>query len=179
MMANEKIDKRGILRLKDFDASLVVSSNLNSTLPSIIDIIQALNFSIIFISFAKPSSTWLALLEKAGLNTEKIFFVDCSVQPMPAKPRTENVLFIQDPSDLTSIGISISQFLGVIPGKKAVIIDDIATLKIYNPENTVLRFAQFLIRKIKNYNSKLVVVASQRLDHIVDKLSPFFDYVIE
>lgn len=165
-----------ILNVKGFDATIIMSSNLINNLSSAAKVLQNDNFSIILISFAKPASSWLASFERAGLNTEKIFFVDCSVKM--SRVRTENVLFIQDPSDLTSIGISISQFLGVIPGKRAVIIDDIGTLKVYNSEETSLKFNQFLIRKIKDYNSKLVVLTSKKRDGFTKKLIPFFDHVI-
>lgn len=179
MIVFDRTIRRGLERINKVDSSLLI---VDATLfnDAVLAVLDVLDVPTIFISLAKPASTYLSMIEKNEINPEKIFFVDCSTQAIPSKIRTENVLFIQNPADLTSIGISVSQFLEVVPGKKAIIIDAVNTLKIYNNENTVLRFIQFLIRKVKLYNAKLVVIASRSKDDaLIDKMVPFFDEVIQ
>jgi len=131
----------------------------------------------LFISFNKPYLSVKADMEKAGVRTENLFFVDCVSSTAGIEERSDDVLFLNSAANLTGLSIGLTQFIEAIPGDKFVIIDTLQTLSIYLDSNTIASFVRSITAKASKYPMVLVTVSTPNPAN--DKIIPFFDKVIE
>lgn len=107
---------------------------------------------LIYVTAGKPYADLVGLFEGNGIDTSKIFFVDCITKhlSMPS-PEADNCLFLDNPIDLTEMSIAINTIIKKLPSPKALLLDSLSTLFIYNNENLVGRFSNFLINRLRSY----------------------------
>jgi archaellum biogenesis ATPase FlaH len=127
----------------------------------------------IFISLNKTQKSTEEILLKSGIDTSKIFFIDCVAK----ENLREDVLHIP-PEDLMMLSTAIQEFIKDIPGDKFVIIDALSTLLIYNGENKVAKF----VKEVTEFSSEkgvYVVSFSPKTqgEELLDKIFNFFDNV--
>ena len=96
-----------------------------------------------YLNLTTTYNSLVSNLKKDGLNINNILFIDCITQLAGGNVSDqENVLFIKEPNDLTSLGIAISKFFESIPTEKWLVFYGFNILKIYNKEDIILRFIQ-------------------------------------
>jgi len=131
---------------------------------------------VLYISLNKPHKTVKEALEKQGIATEKIFFIDCLTQAS-GQPTRNHVIHIENPADLTSLEIAISEFLEKIQGEKSVLIDALATLLIYNSEELTTKFTKSVLEKSQDSRT-VIFTPSAKGTGFIEKIAVFFDEVI-
>ena len=127
----------------------------------------------IYVSLNKTQKSTEEILRKYGVNTERLFFIDC----VTSEKEREDVLHIK-PDKLDILSTAINEFIKDIDGEKFLIIDALSTLLIYNSENKVAMF----IKEITEYASgnQVTVIAFSPKTHgeeLLEKIFNFFDKV--
>jgi len=127
----------------------------------------------IYVSLNKTQKSTEELLQKRGIDTSKLFFIDC----VSKEKVREDVLHIS-PENLDMLSTAIQTFIKDIPGEKFMIIDALSTLLIYNNENKVAKFVQE-ITEYASENQVYVVAFSPKTqgEELLNKIFNFFDNV--
>lgn len=133
---------------------------------------------VLYVSLNKPYETVKAVLEKQGIATKKIFFIDCLAEPSGKALFPQNVIRIESPADLTSLEIAISEFLEKIKGEKSVLIDALATLLIYNSEELTIKFTKSVLEKSQDSRT-VIFTPSAKGTGFIEKIAVFFDEAIK
>ncbi|MDP2750865.1 MAG: hypothetical protein Q8O89_08600 [Nanoarchaeota archaeon] len=134
---------------------------------------------ICYVSFSKPYGTLVDAFKKAGLKESKFFFIDTLTSTVTTPKEVSNCLFIESPSDLTSIKLSISE--AVKMGCEIVFVDSFTTLLVYNSPEDVVKFSNSLLTKIRVDGKKalLVTLKEDEKNELVKGLYEFADEVIK
>jgi len=127
----------------------------------------------IYVSLNKTQKSTEDILNKQGIATEKLFFVDC----VTTEKTREDVLHIS-PEQLDKLSQAIAEFIKDIKGDKFLIIDALSTLLIYNNENKVAIFVKE-ITEMASQNDVNVVAFSPKTqgEELLNKIFNFFDKV--
>ena len=127
----------------------------------------------IYVSLNKTQKSTEELLQKSGIDTSKLFFIDC----VSKEKVRDDVLHIP-PEDLDQLSTAIQTFIKDIPGEKFMIIDALSTLLIYNNENKVAKFVQD-VTDYASENQVYVVAFSPKTqgEELLNKIFNFFDEV--
>lgn len=132
---------------------------------------------LLYVSLNKPHDVVKQAFEKAGIDTSKIFFIDCLAKSSSQVSEQAYVVHIENPADLTSLEIAISEFLEKIEGEKSVVIDALATLLIYNSEELTIKFTKSVLEKTRE--SRVVVFTpSAKGTDFIQKVGAFFSELI-
>lgn len=169
-------------KLGDTYSGLVITpiENLQKNATRIVKNFTKSDIPGIYVCLNRPYKTVKKYLEKKGLKTDKIFFIDCITSSLDKAEESENVLHIQSPSDLTGLNIAISEFSEKIPGKKFLLIDALASLLIYNTENLVVKFVKLILEDVPESGLKAVMLTpATKGGELINKVSLFFDKVIK
>jgi hypothetical protein len=171
---------KNMIELKNYESVLIVE-DVNSLRVTVNDILKTLQDEcIIYINLTNTYNSLVSNLKKDGLKINNILFIDCITQLAGGNVNDqENVLFIKEPNDLTSLGIAISEFFKSVPGKKWLVFYGFNILKIYNKEDIVLRFIQSIFENASADNAKIVILSTQiKNDSLIKKMAHFFEKVI-
>jgi len=125
----------------------------------------------IYVCLNKTQKSIENILGKQGINTNKLFFIDC----VTSEKTREDVLHIS-PDNLDKLKSAIFSAIRDIQGDKFLIIDALSTLLIYNNKEKVSGF----IREIIEYASqnKVDVIAlspETKGEELLEKIKDFFD----
>lgn len=122
----------------------------------------------VYVCIDRPYSYIGRLLERHGIDPMKIYFIDAISQLSGCKPQErENVTFVKGPFDLTSL----SRAINIAFPKKSekpyfLLVDNIATLQLYNSVDSIGRFAHFVSGKLREMGIYGVIVM---LENEMDK----------
>jgi len=136
----------------------------------------------IYISINKPYANIVPILEKNGVDTSKLFFIDCITKSAGGMAeRKENCLFISSPTNLTDLGIALDDAIESLGKEKFIFLDSVSTLLIYHDQNTVLHFSHFLTSRarVKEFYGIFITVESEADARLVKTLSQFCDKVVK
>ena len=127
----------------------------------------------IYISLNKTQKSTEEMLRKEGVETSRMFFIDC----VSKEKVREDVLHI-GPENLDMLSTAVQAFIKDISGEKFIIIDALSTLLIYNNENKVAKF----VREVTDYaseNNVYVMAFSPKTqgEELLNKIFNFFDNV--
>ncbi|MGC9114151.1 MAG: DUF7504 family protein [Candidatus Micrarchaeia archaeon] len=135
---------------------------------------------IIYVSASKPYAALEEELRKQKANLENVLFVDMTVKTTQSK-QEKKVILIDSPHHLTDLSIALNEIIHSLPPKKkAIIVDSLNTLALYNDEPTVIRFTNFLVNKlrcwkvggaffaVKDANKALAMQAAQFCDAVIE-----------
>jgi len=127
----------------------------------------------IYTSLNKTQKSTDETLKKAGIDTNKLFYIDC----VSANHIHDDTIHIP-PRRLDLLGEAISAFIKDIDGEKFLIIDAISTLLIYNNENMVAEFVQ-KITELGSKNDVRTIAFSPETkgEELLNKIFNFFDEV--
>jgi len=153
---------------------LVGPKNFGSILKKIV--LKYSKFPTVLVAAAKPYTTY----KHDFLKLKKLFYIDCITKGVGAPKVEEDVTFLENPQDLTSLAISLSQFMNSLPNiKKYVVFDSLNVFFIYNSQNVVLKFVQAIVGKASATNTNIIAIATKSNEPYLSKLCVFFDRTIE
>ena len=172
--------------LENYELLLVVAPS-DSTQQVTLDILKYFvntkNNFCVYVTVAKPYNTIMNILNKNGIKTERIFFIDCvtSLSTSSSVMRAGNCVFCQ-PQALTNISIALTNAIESLPkdNDKLLILDTLSTLMLYNETGTVTRFAHVLTGKLRASGVKSVILTlEEETDKkIIAQLGQFCDKTI-
>ena len=115
---------------------------------------------VVYVTTNKPYSHMAEMFRKEKVNSSNVFFLDCiSRQVGERGEEPENCVYIDSPQNLTAISIAISQAVEHLTGEKILFLDSLSTLLIYHDANTIGRFSNFLVNKMRLCGVDTVMLA--------------------
>ncbi len=119
------------------------------------------NKNVVYVTTNKPYKHLINLFKTHRIPYNKIFFVDCISKHVGEKfeQEPENCLCVESPRSLTALGIAISESIKHLPGKKIMFLDSLSALLIHNDSNSVSRFSNFLINKMRSLGADAALLA--------------------
>ena len=152
-----------------------------------IDLIREISqydFHTVVITTNFPYSILTRLYADQGIDLGKVSFIDAvtrnslgSVANIPGVVR-----FINHPSDLTEMGIAVTEVLKDLSNKKVCILyDSISTMLIYLPSSNISKFIHFVTNKLRLTDISGIFLAVEKgLDPmLMTQLTTFVDTVID
>ena len=117
--------------------------------------------SVIYVTTNKPYSYLIRVLHENGISTDGFFFIDCISQHVGERSSDEevNCIFLETPSDLTTISIAAHEAVTKLPGDKVLLLDSLSVLLIYNDANAVGKFSNFIINRLRTLGVKTILLA--------------------
>lgn len=163
--------------------ALSEATSLSETNYTLVKQLSDLQMRIIMITVNQPSPTLKTIYSKNGIDISRVIFIDgITKYALGGLPRDiDNAIFISSPSNLTEIGIGITEMLKENPDEKTcVIIDSVNTMLVYLPAASVLKFIHFLSSKLRLMDSIGVFLAVEDgLDPVLlTQLTTFADEVL-
>jgi len=169
-----------MIELKNYGSVLIVkdTKSLRVTVNDILKTLQ--DKPVIYLNLTNTYNSLVSNLKKDGLKINNILFIDCITRLAGGNVSDqENVLFIKEPNDLTSLEIAISQFFESVPGEKWLVFYGFNILKIYNKEDIILRFIQSIFENASASNAKIVVLSTKvKNESLIKKMAHFFEKVV-
>ncbi|WAC04580.1 MAG: hypothetical protein OS112_08960 [Methanoregula sp.] len=139
--------------------------------------------SVLVVTTNQPYTTLAKNYENYGLDLSKIWFVDaitkCALGRIP--PEAGNCRFVKSPSNITDLGIVITDVLNTFPDEKpCILFDSISTMLIYISSINISKFIHFITNKLKILNSPGIFLATEKsLDPLLmTQIVTFVDEVI-
>ncbi|HMK16157.1 MAG TPA: hypothetical protein VK450_04480, partial [Methanomicrobiales archaeon] len=162
---------------------LTSAEHLKENSSGIIRALLAKGYMVIVVTTNQPYTILKKAYEKDGIDTSKIGFIDAITRyavgevPVGAK----GVRFTSSPSDLTQLGIAISDALKDLSGRKAaILLDSVSTMLIYLPSTNLSKFIHFVSSKLKILDMAGIFLAVEDgLDPtLLSQLTTFVDRVV-
>ncbi len=120
----------------------------------------------VYLTTNKPAKYLITLFQKQKINPNNFFFIDCISQQIGEKEERNNIVFIQSPKSLTTIGIAVNESIKQLLDHPVLILDSLSILLLYNDAETIGKFSNFLVNKMRQYGVETVILA---LESDVDK----------
>jgi hypothetical protein len=152
-----------------------------------IDLIKEIStngFHIIVVTINFPYNILLKLYQQDGIDTKSVSFVDAvtrnsigSANDIPGVVR-----FVNNPGNLTDLGISVMEVLKEHSGNKVcVLYDSISTMLIYLSSQDITKFIHFVTNKLRLQDISGIFLAVEKgLDPmLLTHLTTFVDTIIE
>ena len=139
------------------------------------------NKEIIYVTTNKPYSHLINLFKEEKLDADKIFFIDCISEQVGAKQETSHCLFLGSPQQITGLSLAINKAVDLMSNETLVFFDSLSTLLVYNNEQVVGKFTNFLINKLrtKNVSTIMLTLESDSDKKIIKTIQSFVDEVTE
>lgn len=134
--------------------------------------------NIIYVTTNKPYSFLVNSFKKKRINPDKIFFIDCiSKQVNKNIEKAENCVFIGSPQNLTSLSIAVNEAISNIKGKKILFLDSLSVLLVYNDANTIGKFSNFLLNKMRasDVDTLMLALESDMDKDVIKQIESFSD----
>lgn len=134
-----------------------------------------------YIAINKPYQNISEILNKNKIDSNQLFFIDCMTKKAGGQTTdVTNCSFIDNPSNLTSLGIEIEKLF-----KKAehnfIFLDSLNMLAQYNNKKQIIQFTHSLLSKVRVNNIKGIVVGlhEETDDDLIAELSQLCDKVLD
>ncbi|MBN2127245.1 MAG: hypothetical protein JW703_02520 [Candidatus Diapherotrites archaeon] len=173
---------------KEFGAKWIAMFLVKNSLHTSIDLLKESmekGFTGIYITINKPFEDLKEMFERQKIDLTQVLFIDAITKSNnPSIPETNNCLFVDSPSNLTRLGIILSQSAQAIKnkkisGKKIIILDSLNTFLVYNNEKSVTKFTHFLTVKMKEWGFNGVLLSDEENQKTTNQITMFCDKVIE
>jgi len=135
------------------------------------------------VTINKPCKVLIKVYEKDGIDPASYYVIDAVTKYSGGEctpgPR---VRYVNTPSDLTELGIAITELLRRMPaGKKCIVFDSVSMLLIHAPSATTSKFLHFLVNKLSLADvSGIFLCVEKGLDPvIVSQMSAFVDHIVD
>ncbi len=139
---------------------------------------------LIIITTNQPYSVLKKNYERAEIDFSRLYFIDTITSyAIGATPRGEqSVRFISTPSNLTDLGIAITNTLDEFSEKRpCVLFDSVSTMLLYLPSGTISKFIHYLSNKLRLIDTPgFFLAVGKGLDPMmISNLSTFMDEIIQ
>ncbi|PKL68489.1 MAG: hypothetical protein CVV30_11300 [Methanomicrobiales archaeon HGW-Methanomicrobiales-1] len=172
--------------LKEDEIYLVVASasNIRNKNIELIKELLAKDYYVLVITTNQPYDILKKNYEKEGIAMEKIFVVDTVTKYAMGHDHepVKNCRFVNNPADLTGIGIAVTESLSELQGKKvSLLLDSVNSMLIYITSHHITKFVHFISNKLRLMNfSGIFLVVEKGLDpDVLTQLITFVDEVID
>jgi KaiC/GvpD/RAD55 family RecA-like ATPase len=137
----------------------------------------------LIVTVNKPNKVLAKVYAKEGISPDTYYVIDAVTQysggePVPG-PR---VKYVNNPSNLTDLGIAITEILKQMPeGKKCILFDSVSMLLIHIPSATASKFLHFVVNKLKLSDvSGIFLCVEKGLDPVIlSQMSAFVDNILD
>lgn len=172
--------------IKEHELYLVISKPEDLRYRNI-DLIKKVSmegYSIIIVTTNQLAEILRKSYEKNGIDLDKIYFVDTVTKYALGRNPDEipQCRFINNPANLTDIGIAVTETLKSLQGKKVcMLLDSINSMLIYLSSQNITKFIHFITNKIRLLNFTGIFLAMEKgLDpDVFTQLVTFVDEVID
>ncbi|MGC8663886.1 MAG: hypothetical protein ACP5SF_05330 [Thermoplasmata archaeon] len=176
-------------KLKGYQEPLSLSVSIS--LSNYFDIIKYIlddfsnnkNLPIIYISATIPSKSISAVLDVYGIDSKKIFFVDCiSHIMMSSTTYSERIVFVESPTMLETIMLKAEYILNKYVMKNSlIIIDSINSLAIHNDMKILSEFLHLFVTYLRSRGAYFIILSmkEQSNDEISNILNFVSDEILE
>ena len=137
----------------------------------------------LIITVNQPYKVLTKIYAKEGIDSSKFYVIDTVTQysggVCEENPR---VKYINNPSNLTDLGIVISEIIPQLPGtKKCIMFDSVSMLLIHTPSVTASKFFHFVVNKLKlSEVSGIFLCVEKGLDPVIlSQMSSFVDKIVD
>jgi len=131
------------------------------------------NIPGIYVSLNKTTKSIENIFKQNGINTNKLFFIDC----ITSEKTRDDVMHIA-PDQLDLLSSAINAFVKDIKEKKFLVIDALSTLLIYNDENKVAKFIKEIIEYASQHDVDIIAFSPKtKGEELLNKIFNFFDKV--
>jgi hypothetical protein len=172
--------------LKDEEIYLIMASaqDIRSKNIELIKELLAKDYYVIVITTNQPYDILKKNYEKQGVVMEKIFVVDTVTKYAMGRDHepVKNCRFVNDPADMTAIGIAVTESLSGLKGKKvSLLFDSVNSMLIYISSQNITKFVHFITNKLRLMNFSGIFLAVEKgLDpDMLTQLTTFVDEVID
>jgi hypothetical protein len=172
------------LEQKQIFLILATPGNIRERNIQIIKELSELGYHSMVITTNFPYSVLKKLYEQSGVDLTKVSFVDAvtrnsigSVENVPGVVR-----YINNPANLTDMGIAITEVLKDHQGQKVCILyDSISTMLIYLSSPNISKFIHFVTNKLRLMDISGVFLAVEKglEPMLMSQLTTFVDTVID
>jgi len=134
---------------------------------------------VCFITLNKTYPAMKELLEKKGINTGNITWIDAISKTMKNVPdKEDNCYYISSPGALTEIAITISKLQK--ENFDYIILDAINNLVVYRDKKTVAKFLIDFVSKIEDTNTKIIFYAfsTKEQEDLLKECGTFMDKTV-
>jgi tetratricopeptide (TPR) repeat protein len=134
----------------------------------------------VYLSFTQPYDAITSTIKSMGTSTDDIYFIDCISRTAgkPPHEKTENAVFVENPSSLEEVSMYLDRMLAKVESKKKFLfLDSLSSLLIYNTDKTVKEFTHFLINKIRldGIAGIILSIEKKEAEDLVKTLTPMCD----
>lgn len=162
---------------------LVSADKVNDTNLSIVRRIQQSGCTPLIVTVNKPYKILVKMYAKEGINPDSFYVIDAVTKYSGGEctphPR---VRYVNMPSNLTDIGIGVTELIKKMPeGKKCIIFDSVSMLLIHSPSVTTSKFLHFLVNKLNLSDiSGVFLCVEKGLDPaIIEQMKAFVDHIVD
>jgi KaiC/GvpD/RAD55 family RecA-like ATPase len=159
------------------------AERLRENASSIIRGLHSRGYVVIIVTTNQPYAILKKAYEKDGIDLSRVRFIDAitryAIGEVPSG--VPGARFTSSPSDLTQLGIAISDSLKDMTGKRAaILLDSVSTMLIYLPSPNLSKFIHFVSSKLKILDMAGIFLAVEDgLDPILlSQLTTFVDQVV-
>lgn len=163
---------------------LASPANMRQRNIELIKEISSLGYNMVVITTNFPYSVLTKLYSDSGIDPKRVSFIDTvtrnsigSAENIPCVVR-----YVNNPTNLTDLGIAVTEVLQENAEKKVCILyDSISTMLIYLSSPNISKFIHFVTNKLRLMDISGVFLAAEKgLDPMfVSQLTTFVDRVID
>ncbi len=130
---------------------LAQPESINSMNLAMIKKLQSSHCIPLLVTVNQPFKILSKIYKAGGIDPESVYVVDAvtlysggNTGPNP------KVRYVNNPANLTDLGIAITEILKIMPeGKKCILFDSVSMLLIHIPSVSAAKFLHFVINKLK------------------------------
>lgn len=141
------------------------------------------NCTPLIVTVNKPYKVLMKMYAKEGISPDSCYVIDTVTQYSGGvcvpNPR---VKFINNPSNITELGIAIIELLKQMPpGKKCILFDSVSMLLIHIPSATASKFLHFVVNKLQLSDiSGIFLSVEKGLDPVIlSQMSSYVDHIMD
>ena len=178
LINHEDLDKKQIFLI------LATPANIRQRNIELIKEISSQGYHTIIVTINFPYNILSKLYSENGVDIKTVSFIDAvtrnsigSAENIPGVVR-----FINNPANLTDLGIAVTEVLKENSGKKVCILyDSVSTMLIYLSSQNISKFIHFVTNKLRLMDLSGVFLAVEKgLDPmLISQLTTFVDKVID
>jgi len=172
--------------MKEHELYLIMSSptEIRNKNIEVIEKVLSEDYTVLVVTTNKPYDILKKNYEKNGILLDRIHFVDTVTKyamgrdPQPVK----NCRFINNPANLTDIGIAVTEMLKDLEGKKVCLVfDSVSSILIYISSQNITKFIHFVTNKLRLLNfAGFFLVGEKGMDpDVLVQLTTFVDAVVD
>jgi hypothetical protein len=142
------------------------------------------DYHVLVITSNQPYDILKKNYEKNGIPMERVFFVDTVTKYAIGHDHeaVNNCRFVNNPADITAIGIALSESLSGLKEQKVFLLfDSINSMLIYISSSNITKFVHFITNKLRLMSFAGIFLAVEKgLDpDMLTQLTTFVDEVID